>query len=171
MHKLTAIFVQGILGCLALSIGACGNSRESKYRSVFLSVPDVEEVADFLYYEGHTGAGLKLTDGRYLHIAEFDEDIGTSTNRIGLIRIGNMTVLCSSTPERNDGVVGAFNIIEVMGSSPLQLRLRNIRDVVTHYDTIYRYLEESLPPSETGESKQFNVSALSLWCSRGTPRN
>jgi hypothetical protein len=171
MRKLTAIFVRGVLACAALCIGACGSSRESKYRSLFLSVPDIEAVTNFWYYEGRMGASLNLTDGRYLDIDAFDEGVGTSTNKIGLHQIGNISVFCSSTPQRNDVVAFGFNILEVMRSSPLQLRLGNIGDVVSHYHEIYGYLEESLPPPQSGDLKQFDVGDHSLWCSRGTPRN
>jgi hypothetical protein len=170
MRKLTAVFIQAILACAALSTSACGRSRESTYRSVFLSVPGVEEVTSFLYYEGHTGASLRLTNGRYLDIAEFDESVGTSTDHIGLIQIGDLKVFCSSTRTRSDVVGGGFNIVNVMGSSPSQLQLRNIGDVVSHYDEIYRYLDASLPAPQAGDLKEFDVGAESLWCSRGAPR-
>jgi hypothetical protein len=149
--------------------------RRPEYSAVFLSVPGVEEVSYFLWYEEHTSAGLELTGGRHLHIAEFDEAVGTSTDDIGLVQIGDLQVSCSTTAERSDIVAGGFNVIAVMASSPLQLRLRNIGDVVSHYDEIYGYIEESLPLERYdaerdigwgAEAKQVNMGSHSYWCSR-----
>lgn len=153
-----------ITAWLACSICACGTS-ESDYRAIFLSVPGVEEVAYFLNYEGHRSAALELTDGRYLHIAEFDEAVGTSTAQIALYQIGDLTVACSTTPERSDVVFGGFNVLEVMRDSPLELQLQNIGDIVSHYAEIYGYIEEFLPVHPT-TPKQLDFGAYTHWCSR-----
>jgi len=176
MRKLTiAVVALGTLVFIALwSIDYFG-WRRPEYSSVFLSVPGVEEVSYFLWYEEHTSAGLNLTDGRYLLIHEFDEAVGTATDRILLQQIGDLTVFCSTTSERTFLVAGGFNIIEVMRSSPLRLDLRNIGDIVSHYDEIYRYLEETLPLErlnverdivEGGELKEVDMGSRSYWCSR-----
>src|SRR5262245_35232305 len=108
-----------ILACIALWLGS--GWREPEYRSAFLSVPEIEEVAYFLWYEEHTSAGLNLTEGRYLFIAGFDEEVGTSTDRIQLLQIGDLTVSCREMFEGTEIRFNGFNIIAVMDSSPLQL--------------------------------------------------
>ena len=142
-----------------------GNQGERKYRSILSSVSDVEEVTYLLYYEEHTSADLNLTEGRYLHINEFDEGVATSTDQILLSRIGDLKVSCSATPQRDGIVGGGLNILDVMASSSLQLELRNISDVISHYGVIYDYLEQSLP-LETAEPKQLNDGRYSYWCWR-----
>lgn len=155
------------MACVALLLFACGGWSESKYRSVFLSIADVKEVGSFRNYENHRNATLSLTQDRYVHISEFDENIARVVDDIGLNQIGDIAVSCSTSRERTDAVVGAFNIIQAMKSSPLHLQIENIGDLVSHYGEIYRYLEGADWPLQISP-KQPTVGIDRYWCFRGS---
>jgi len=139
--------------------------NERKYRNIFTSVPDVKKVTDFLDYEGKRSAGLHLTNERYLYIAAFDDSIGTETRRVTLSRIGHISITCSRDKDREAFSISAFNIIEVMRSSPLHLELKNIGDIVAHYDDILGYVDSAIP-EPTLPAAQLKIGSQTFWCSK-----
>ena len=182
MRNLIAVVIAlgiivGVLGIVLTGIALWLGSgwREPEYRSAFLSVPEIEEVSYFLWYEEHTGAGLVLTENRYLHIMEFDETVASKADFIELFQIGDIVIRCGRTPHDLNIASGVFNILEVMRASPLHLELHNIGDIVDHYAEISGYLEEELPTHALvngvmvpGASKKIETRKGQFWCSRHT---
>ena len=137
--------------------------EENEYRVIFMKLPRVKSVRDYLNYEGRRMAELDLRDGGFLSIDRFDESVFVDTNFIGLLRIGDLRLRCGSQAGKYDGLAEGINIIQFMRLSSANPDVRNIEDVTSNYATVYNYVQHSVPDVNYPSVKVL-VGKNYYWC-------
>lgn len=136
---------------------------ENKYRALFLKMPEVQSVENYLNYEGTRYADIRLRNGGFLHLEDFDQGSFGKTDFIGVKIIGDRFILCSGNPDRGDGTANGFNIIEVLRHAPTSPPIENIGDLVSRYDEIYGLVKKTVP-DEKSRPKAYRIRSDARWC-------
>jgi hypothetical protein len=156
-----AIHILGYIVLLHFTADAVDKRQKEKYAAKFLQIPLVKEMSDFLYYEGHTSADIVLTKNRFLSLWHFNEESFLNTDTIELYVIGEISIACSwrkGTIRRS----GWFNIIEYVQMKNQALKIRNIPDLVKHYDKVLELVK--LLPQEEIKAEKIAFKAETSWC-------
>ncbi|MEK8019717.1 MAG: hypothetical protein VSS75_022820 [Candidatus Parabeggiatoa sp.] len=142
-----------ILGYTLLSYfnaDAVDKRQKEKYAPKFLQIHGVKEMSHFLYYEGHTTADIVLTEKRFLNLWHFNEESFDNTDTIELSVIGEFGIACW------------FNVIEYVQMKKPALKIRNIPDLVKHYDEVLELVKRL--PKEEMKAEKIVFKAQTSWC-------
>jgi len=137
--------------------------EESKYRNKFMQLPAVDSVQDYLNYDGLRMAELNIRDGGFLSIDKFDDSSFNSTSFIGLHRIGDLRIRCSSRSDKYDGLIDGINIIQLTNMSPKGPEIKNIPQLVNNYGIVYKYVKDNIPDVKMS-AKEIQVGKEHYWC-------
>jgi hypothetical protein len=142
---------------------AVGNREENKYRREFLKIPDVKEVIDFMYHEGHTAVTLRLRDETRLHIWDFNDSTFINTDNVELDEINELSVVCD-LKKNMSGWASGFNTIEFiqMKKPSLPIHIKNLQELLVHRDMVYE-LFDSLPKC-VERAERLDFKRRPLWC-------
>jgi len=136
---------------------------ERKYVRLLSNISGVKSVPFYLNYEDKRMAELILENGGSLHISRFEEGKGDAKN-ISLSVIGDKQLFCSSDTNRSDFSLDGIDIANYLKKSDLDIKIRNIGDLVENYQAVYLYLAKTMP-HDSKHSTVIDDGHGPLWCS------